>query len=193
MGIQGAPLRGFKARQCLLVADQRVLDTSRGDATGDGTSVTGWHRLWLDGLYFRYKRSTRAANGCVMRCSVMMLLPRGEGSFFRGRLFWVLSGSGFWNCFGGGFWLFSASPGPGASGLRYPCVRWKKISDSGEPCSQCEITTHECACMQIQRGHGVGDVVLRGVHDGGHHAGRRRWQARLRRVRRARGRHRPLC
>ena len=65
MGLQGAPLLPLKARQCLVVGDQRFLDTSRGDSDSEATELLDISRLWLDGLYLRYKRTPRAPDGCA--------------------------------------------------------------------------------------------------------------------------------
>lgn len=64
MGLTGAPLLPFRNRQCLVVTDQRVLDTSRGSDGTDAGVPLAISRLWLDGLYLRYRRSERAADGC---------------------------------------------------------------------------------------------------------------------------------
>lgn len=62
----GAPLLPFLPGQCLLVGNRKFLDTFRGTEEGDTSAVTNeWHRLWLDNLYMRYKKTTSAPEGCV--------------------------------------------------------------------------------------------------------------------------------
>lgn len=63
----GAPLLPLLEGQCLLAGDRKFLDTFRGSTEGDTSAVTGdWHRLWLDNLYLRYKRTPKAADGCAL-------------------------------------------------------------------------------------------------------------------------------